>query len=95
MIYLLSLTTIALVILFYRKTVPQLTKVQKVFLIILRSLSIIIVLALFLNPILYLIQSELIHPEIILLNDVSDSMNLVIDDSTKTDRLRQFRDLIE
>jgi len=91
MIYFLSIIVILLTILFYKNTVPQINTSRRALLIFLRSSSLIIILILLLNPILYLIRSELNKPEIIILNDVSDSMFLISEDSTKIDRLTPFK----
>ncbi len=90
MIYLLSIAAVFFVILFYRKTIPSISSNRKILLVVLRSLSIIIILMLLINPILYLIKTELNKPEIIILNDVSESMSTVIKDTTKSSRLDIF-----
>ncbi|KQC07229.1 MAG: hypothetical protein APR54_06210 [Candidatus Cloacimonas sp. SDB] len=96
MIYFISIIVIVLTIFFYRNTVPQIDKSKRTLLVFLRSSSLIIILILLLNPILYLVRSELNKPEIIILNDVSDSMFLISADSTKIDRLISFkRSLLE
>jgi len=95
MFYLLSLAGIILVVLYYRNTVPHIRSNQKLLLIILRSISLILILLLFLNPILHLINSKLKKPEVLILNDISDSMFLSSRDSTKSERLANFKETIE
>ncbi len=92
MIFLLSLIIIVLIFIFYKKTVPQLDPVRKYLLIALRSISIIIVLILLLNPIIYFIRNRIFQPEFIVLRDISDSMNLRSGDVTKTELLADFHD---
>lgn len=91
MIYLLSLVAIFLVILFYKNTVPAIDTKKRILLITLRSISLIIVLLLLLNPILYLLRTEHNKPAIIILNDVSESMTSSVNDTTKTERIELFK----
>jgi hypothetical protein len=94
MIYILSLIAAALAVLFYKNTIPQISSSQRILLIVLRSISLIVILILLINPILYLIRSELNRSKIIILNDVSESMFIINEDSTKTDRINQFDQIL-
>jgi len=74
MIIVYNLIALAIIIFFYRSTIPEIDKRRKILLVILRLLAIVSILILFFNPILYFSRSFIRKPEIIVLNDVSDSM---------------------
>ncbi|MCK4695840.1 MAG: hypothetical protein KAT74_08760, partial [Candidatus Cloacimonetes bacterium] len=63
MIFILIFITIILILLFYKRTVPQLDKKRKLLLAFLRSISIITILVLLLNPIIYFLKHKIIKPE--------------------------------
>ncbi len=68
---------------FYRHTQPVLTKWRRMSLFILRSFSIAIILLLILSPILYFIRQRTESPRVIVLRDVSQSMELTSGSKTK------------
>ena len=87
MIYFFLLLALFVSIYYYRKTVPELSKKQKVFLGSLRFISLAIIFILLLNPILYFFYSTFNKPEIIILHDNSESMDQEIDASSKKQML--------
>ncbi|MCD4817426.1 MAG: hypothetical protein K8S23_01895 [Candidatus Cloacimonetes bacterium] len=87
MIYIFLLLALVVSIFYYKKTVPELSKKQKVFLGSLRFISLAIIFILLLNPILYFFYSSINKPEVIILHDNSESMNQKIDDSSKKQML--------
>jgi len=95
MIIILAIISIILISFFYRKTIPFINGWQKIFLISLRSISIIILLLLLLNPILYFFQSKTQKPSIIILNDISESMQQVGKEQLKSDIFKDYKNEIE
>jgi len=97
--FLLAILAILLAIWFYRKTLPELTKKQKIWLIVLRSISWLILIILLLNPILRFEKEELIKPLAIILKDNSTSMHLPAADKTKSEIFQTYlsktRDLLD
>jgi len=75
MILFFILITVILIVWFYKKTIPEIGNGKKYLLIFLRCVSIIAVLILLLNPILYFSQKISKKSEIIFLSDISESMN--------------------
>lgn len=94
MIFLLIALAVLLIFYFYRNTVPQLYGWRKKLLIVLRSVAIIVILILLLNPVLFFIKHTLNRPKVIMLNDISDSMNQESGDISKTDALQDFREIV-
>ena len=95
MIFILIFITIILILLFYKRTVPQLDKKRKLLLAILRSISIITILVLLLNPIIYFLKHKIIKPEIIILKDISLSMEQTSQNKSKIEVLEIFREKLE
>ena len=94
MIYFLGIFVVVLVVFFYRKTIPEIDGKRKILLISLRSIAIITVLLLLLNPIYYFVKKHFVVPEIDFLNDVSASMNLTAENLTKMQALTDFKQKI-
>ena len=94
MIFLLIALAVLLIFYFYRNTVPQLYGWRKKLLIVLRSVAIIVILILLLNPVLFFIKHTINRPKVIMLNDISDSMNQESGDISKTDALQDFREIV-
>ena len=92
MIYFFGIVVIILVVFFYRKTIPELEIGKKVFLISLRSIAIITVLLLLLNPIYYFSKKHTVVPQILFLNDVSASMELKAKNLSKSQSLTVFKE---
>jgi len=95
MTLILAIIPIILISFFYRKTIPSINGWQKILLISLRSFSIIILLLLLLNPILYFFQSKTQKPSVIILNDISESMQQVGKEQLKSVIFDNLRDEIE
>jgi hypothetical protein len=87
----MTYTLIALLIIpvyfYYRKTLPDLKKGQRIALAILRWLSISLILLILLNPILYLVHKATYKPELLILHDTSNSMNIVTERISKTNAI--------
>jgi len=94
MILLFIFIAVILIILFYKKTIPEIGKGKKYLLIFLRCVSIIAVLILLLNPILYFSQKISKKSEIIFLSDVSESMNQKKGETNKIAALKDFKEKI-
>ncbi|MBL7148581.1 MAG: hypothetical protein ISS80_00735 [Candidatus Cloacimonetes bacterium] len=94
MIFLLIALAVLLIFYFYRNSVPQLYGWRKKLLIVLRSVAIIVILILLLNPVLFFIKHTINRPKVIMLNDISDSMNQESGDISKTDALQDFREIV-
>lgn len=90
MIFIFIITAIIVTILFYKKTIPELETSKRILLIFLRIISLTIVLLLLFNPVYYFVKNLLIKPQIILLNDVSASMEQT-DKISKNAVLEDFR----
>jgi len=95
MIILLISFSIILISLFYKKTVPNIEGWRKILLISLRTISVIILLLLLLNPVLYYFKSKIIKPFIIILNDVSESMHQVGEEASKLEVFKNIQTEIE
>ena len=95
MIIILAIISIILISFFYRKTIPSIDGWQKILLISLRSISIIILLLLLLNPILYFFQSKTQRPSVVILNDISESMQQVGKEKLKSDIFKDYKKEIE
>ena len=85
---------VILIVWFYKKTIPEIGKGKKYLLIFLRCVSIIAVLILLLNPILYFSQKISKKSEIIFLADISESMNQKKDEIDKITALKEFKEKI-
>jgi hypothetical protein len=94
MIFILILLAVILIFYFYRNTVPQLYGWRKKILIVLRSVALITILILLLNPVLFFIKHTINQPKVIILNDISDSMNQESGNISKTDALQDFREIV-
>ena len=95
MIFVLAIISIILISLFYRKTIPPIDSWQKILLISLRSISIITLLLLLLNPILYFFQSKTQKPSIVFLNDISESMQQIGKEQSKSEIFQDYKKEIE
>ncbi len=95
MIIIPIIIAILIVIYFYRHTVPEIEGWRKYLLISLRAIVLIILIFLLFNPILKFISSKIKNARIILLDDVSQSMELMEDNESKTTKLESFRKAIE
>ena len=95
MIFLFIALVVILIFYFYRNTVPQLYGWRKKLLIVLRSIALIVILILLLNPVLFFIKHTINRPKVIMLNDISDSMNQESGDISKTNALQDFREIVE
>ncbi|NQV18930.1 MAG: hypothetical protein HQ534_10340 [Armatimonadetes bacterium] len=87
--------TVILITWFYKKTIPEIGREKKYLLIFLRSISIIAVLILLLNPILYFSQKISKKSEIFFLSDISESMNQKKDEINKIATLKEFKEKIK
>lgn len=87
--------TVILIVWFYKKTIPEIGKGKKYLLIFFRSISIIAVLILLLNPILYFSQKISKKSEIIFLLDISESMNQKKGETNKITALKEFKEKIK
>jgi len=74
MLILFIVIVIILISIFYRRSIPVLEGWQKYLLISLRSISMITLLFLIINPIMYFTRTQLLQPAVIVLNDTSESM---------------------
>ena len=90
MIFFILPILILITLLFYKNPLPQLSKTRKLFLISLRFISLAIIFILLLNPILRFRQKKLIKPKMIILNDISASMDIKNGELTKHDIFRKF-----
>ncbi len=95
MIILLTIISILLISLFYKKTIPIIDGWRKILLIVLRSITIIILLLLLLNPILYFFQNRTVRPSVVILNDTSESMQQFGKEKTKLDIFKGFKNEID
>ncbi len=95
MIFLLIVLTVIWVYYFYKNTVPQLYGWRKKLLIVLRSAALIVILILLFNPVLFFIKHTINRPKVIMLNDISDSMNQESGNINKTDAIQDFREIME
>jgi len=77
-------------VLFYKKTLPEISKNQKWILIAFRTLFIYALLLLLFNPILYFKSSFTERPVFLMLSDKSNSMNQIIEGKTKAEHLSRF-----
>ena len=83
---------IALIVsfLFYRKTLPEISKKRKYILFFLRAVVIYTILILLFNPILYFRKGFNDRPVFLILSDKSNSMSQIIEGKTKTEHLSRF-----
>ena len=95
MIILLVIISIILISFFYKKTIPVIERWRKILLISLRSIAIIVLLLLLLNPILYFFQNKTRKPSIVILNDISESMQQFGKDQSKSDIFKNLKKEIE
>lgn len=95
MIIVLAIISILLISFFYKKTIPSIDGWQKILLISLRSVAVIILLLLFLNPILYLFQDKTLRSSVVILNDISESMQQIGKERLKSDTYKDFNKEIE
>ncbi len=83
-----------IVFLFYRRTLPQIFGWQKYLLISLRSIALITLLTLLFNPIFYYVNQKIVKPKIVILNDVSESMQQKIGAKSKAEHLAEINNKI-
>lgn len=83
MLIALILISLLLITTFYKKTIPVIKGWRKVLLICLRSISIIILLVLLINPIVYFFKTDTVQQSIIVLTDTSKSMDQVGNEGSK------------
>ncbi|MCD6177423.1 MAG: hypothetical protein J7K29_06260 [Candidatus Cloacimonetes bacterium] len=95
MIIILAIISIILISFFYKKTTPVINNWQKILLISLRSIAIIIIFLLLLNPILYFFHDKAVKPSVVILNDVSESMQQFGKKQTKSKIFKNFNNKIE
>ena len=95
MIILLAIVSIILISFYYKKTIPTIESWKKILLISLRSIAIIILFLLLLNPILYFFQNRIRKPSVVILNDISESMQQFGKDQLKSDIFKNFKKEIE
>jgi len=95
MIIILAIISIILISFFYKKTIPVINNWQKILLISLRSIAIIILFLLLLNPILYFFHDKAVRPSVVILNDVSESMQQFGKKQTKSEIFKDFNNKIE
>ena len=90
MIFIILPILFLITFLFYKNPVPQISKIRKFFLITLRFLTLSIIAILLLNPILRFHQKKLMKPKMIILNDVSASMDIKDGELTKHDIFSKY-----
>ena len=83
------LIAVIISLIYYRKTVPDLSVYSKTFLIFFRIVSVTIILILFFNPILYFKQKISQKPNKVFLMDHSDSTTLPFRSTSKIDFLQE------
>lgn len=82
-----GIVAVTAALLFYHRTNPGLSQKQKLSLAALRTLALGLVFLFLLTPIIYYIRHFMERPQIILLKDVSASMQIRHFDKSKSDRL--------
>ena len=95
MIIIPIIIAVILIFLFYRKTIPELDNKSRYLLFFLRTLAIITVLILLFNPIYYFLKNIVIKPEVLILSDISASMEQKQNDISKTEILQTFQESME
>ncbi len=95
MIFLLIGFAVFLILYFYKNTVPQLYGWRKKLLIVLRCIALIVILILIFNPILFYKKHSHNRPVVIMLNDISNSMDQESGTISKTDALHDFKETLE
>ncbi len=88
MIYLITTLILVTVWLFYRKSTPEISPRRKLLLYVLRSISLIIIAVLLVNPVLSFVRNTWNKPRVLLFIDNSRSMDLLIDKNTKKELLK-------
>ncbi len=91
---LLALVSSLIAVYYYHRTQPELHLRGRIFLGSLRAISILILLSLLISPILYYIHQRTEVSEVIVLRDVSGSMNLKKSGQSKQDYLQAHLDNI-
>ncbi len=91
MIVILAIISIILISFYYKNTIPTIEHWQKILLISLRSIAVIILLLLLLNPILYFFQNKTVKPSVVILNDISESMQQFGKDQSKSDIFNKLK----
>ncbi len=91
MIFIPIVIAIIIVIIFYRHTIPQIENWKRYLLIFLRSIFLITVLILLFNPILYFIKEKMRKPNVIFLEDNSDSMKQTSENRSKTQAMVNYK----
>jgi hypothetical protein len=86
------IVSLSAALLMYHKTAPQLTLYQKTGLIILRTFVLWLLLAFLLSPIFYFIRKYSEQQKVIILRDVSQSMQNKQHNLTKADQLNNLSD---
>lgn len=61
---------------YYRRSIPELSKAQRALLTALRAISVALILLLIISPIFYYVRSYTTRPKLIVLRDISESMDL-------------------
>ena len=90
MIILAVLISIVISYIYYKRTKPELDHKKKVLMIVLRSTAICFVLILLLNPVLSFEKTITSRSKVLILNDVSGSMNENTSKGEKTDIFKTF-----
>ncbi len=92
MLFFLLIPALLLIYYYYRQTIPEISKIRKVLLFALRTISVIILLILIFNPILNLSRTVVSKPQIIFLTDNSYSMDLPGGFSNKLEMMKDYRE---
>ncbi len=95
MVIFVILLSIAISYIFYRKTKPELDTKRRILLMILRAIAISFVFILLFNPVLTLENTSTSGSKVIVLKDVSASMNENIADGMKSDSFLDYTSLLE
>jgi len=95
MIALYLIISLLIAFLFYRKTLPTITKGKRTLLFTLRALFIFSLFLLLFNPILYFKHNYTERPILLILTDKSNSMKQRIAGKTKTEHLTPYERKIE
>lgn len=75
---------------FYHRTQPALDSKRRLLLFVLRSITLAIVLLFLISPVLSYIRSRVEKPQVILLTDISRSMDLISGTASKTSTLQSL-----
>jgi len=79
---------------FYRKTIPELNAWQKNLLWLLRSCSLIVIVMLLFNPILSFFSKNKVQQKVLFLNDNSESMDQIGEQTSKSNTLQKFNETL-